>query len=371
MKKNFFLSCLIPLLLFFTSSTLYAGAWADVRQNCWLWNLWGRYQANAETTTLWIRDCYSNRRNCGGIFPDNQAECDKAFAKARCWVTPDNAFIFADAAWNGIPHGAGKTPSQLYQDIFYGLKYTFTTGAFSTAECKFNHNFDQLSADSRTLKVSVADAKDSRNFIKLLKGSQMKATIRVDLWKAKDDVVNQRQDEDMTLEKVIHSEYIIVTQNGVEMSKGISDNKPSVKITDTEITVDLSSIALSIDIPSGIDIHSELVLRFTSDVAIDEEISMAPISQNIHTNHSELTINSNPTNGILAVTIVPKSLSELLTLKVYDTNGKLLQTIFSDKVEAKQLQLTADISSYANGIYIVSLIGNEGTASVKKVILLK
>jgi Secretion system C-terminal sorting domain len=373
MKKSFFLSCLIPIFLLFSSTTLHAHAWADIREKCNIWNLWGRFTANAQTTTLWVTDCYRNRRNCGGIFPEDEASCMKPSAQARCFNFPGFAFVFAKAAWSGgIPHGAGQTPSQLYRDLFYSLNYSFTQDEFSIAECQFSHNFDALRETSRTVTVRAVNTKGSNNMIKLLKGSQMKAVIRVDFWRAKDDEVSQVQDELMTPEKIIHSEYVIVTENGVEMSKGISTTKPLVKITDKEINVDLSSIAFEYNVPSGIDIQNELVMRFTSDVVVDEEVSMMSIKQKSDNEKiSQLTINSNPTNGVLALTITPKSTNELLNVKIYDINGKLLQTVFSDKIETKQLLLTADMSSYVNGVYMVTLIGNEGTASVKKVILSK
>lgn len=378
MKKSFFLSFLVFVLIIISSNTMYADAWSETRKKCNGWNLWGKYRANAVTGffvpvfPFAIPDCGSNKRNCGGIYPENMAECNKRNAKAQCYNYSGTASIKAEARWEGgIPHFAGSAPSQLYGDVFEHVKFNFLESGFAIADWEVAHNLEQLTASSRTLVLSSTN-KVGRNIVSVPKGSKMKAVVRVDLWKAEDDNINQVQDTSMTPNKIFHTEYIVVTQDGVEMSKGISDLNPAVTITSTEVSVDLSAITLSMDIPAGINIEDELVMRLTSDVIVDEQASFLSIKQNSDGNKvSELTISSNPSSGFLSLTIVPKVSTELLKVRIYDINGRFLDEIFSDKADKNEFQLTRDISNYSDGIYIITLSGDAGTLVMKKVVLKK
>lgn len=377
MKKSFFLSFLVSLFLITSISTMYADAWANIRPKCRIWNLWGKYRANATTGygapvfPYVFADCLNPRWNCGGIYPEAKAECNKPNAKSWCYNYTGNAATKSEARWaGGIPHFAGFSSSQLYRDVFEHTKFDFIESDFAVAGLAFVHNVEQLTASSRTLIIS-ADNK-GENIVSVPKDSKMKAIIRLDLWKAADDFTNQVEDTIMTPSKIFHTEYVVVTQNGVEMSEGISALKPPVTITATEVKVDLSALTLSINIPSNINIDDELAVRATSDVTVDEQASLLSVRKDINGNKlAEFGVSSNPSSGFLSLTIVPKSSSELLKVRIYDINGRFLDEFFSDKADKNKFHLTRDISNYSDGIYIIVLSGDAGTLIMKKIVLKK
>lgn len=94
-----------------------------------------------------------------------------------------------------------------------------------------------------------------------------------------------------------------------------------------------------------------------SSVNVDEFLEMA--------NVLDVNIYPNPTNDKLNFSFqLPKQ--EIITIKIYDSQGKLLLENTEEKTEGKNL-VHLDISSFSKGEYICHIVG-EDNSIVKKII---
>jgi hypothetical protein len=101
-------------------------------------------------------------------------------------------------------------------------------------------------------------------------------------------------------------------------------------------------------------------------VGIDEEFTKSKV------NYSKITLLQNLPNPFQRWTVIGYSLPETrtVTLKIYDINGRLVETLVNDQKEPGFYEVQWDGKNQANGIYFYRLSNNKFSAT-KKMILLK
>jgi hypothetical protein len=101
-------------------------------------------------------------------------------------------------------------------------------------------------------------------------------------------------------------------------------------------------------------------------VGIDEEFTKSKV------NYTKITLLQNLPNPFQRWTVIGYSLPEsrTVTLKIYDINGRLVETLVNDQKEPGFYEVQWDGNNHANGIYFYRLTNSNLTAT-KKMILLK
>ncbi len=79
---------------------------------------------------------------------------------------------------------------------------------------------------------------------------------------------------------------------------------------------------------------------------------------------SNFTVAPNPTNGLLNLNIETSQMEDM-QIRIYNLNGQMVMNTYLEK--ANNIQKTIDLSSQANGVYMVSLITSKGIITRKVV----
>lgn len=108
-----------------------------------------------------------------------------------------------------------------------------------------------------------------------------------------------------------------------------------------------------------------LLGNYQSDCFQNVGYSELPVAG--ETSLSVVTVNPNPVSGMseILVTIPSKDMFEL---KVFDATGRLVETIFNQKVDKGNQRFLWDTSSLPEGFYMVQLSGKHGI-SIRKVLV--
>jgi len=79
--------------------------------------------------------------------------------------------------------------------------------------------------------------------------------------------------------------------------------------------------------------------------------------------------NPNPVNNITSIPIEIKGNNDRVTLKVFDSGGKLITTIVDGKMKIGKHAIIIDASGYCSGIYFYTLQSGDAMMTRKMVVM--
>ena len=112
---------------------------------------------------------------------------------------------------------------------------------------------------------------------------------------------------------------------------------------------------------------ASLPVSFTPGFVAETSDIIASSAKQAVSSISSVSISPNPANGFTALHF-SVSKSSMATVKVFDLNGREVNTVLNENISAGEQSIRINTSNYASGTYIVKIITEEGTQNVKLIV---